>query len=371
LGSAATASVGASQFGYVEFPEPEGRIVLKAVGWHGTAGSAYSLHPPTERFSAIFDADETGQAGTSYGWSSYERAALWSGSASSWTDLTPDGYPCNALGVGDGQQVGWAKIGGWQRAALWTSSPTSWVDLHPDAAGFGVPMSQSNDASDGRQVGWVRVNGVSHASLWSGTAASWIDLHPTFATASQAMSIDASWQVGTVNIDGITKACKWNGTAESCTILAPSGATMSWAKGTSLGEHVGAVGFSSSSFVRAALWTSSTWFDLHGLIAGGYESSEGLSIARDGANTYVTGIATKPYPSAAEAFLWTRCGADANGDRIVDDDDFVEFANRYELFLCDEPLMPAGCPSDFDRDEVVDDADFVSFADAYEAFVCP
>jgi hypothetical protein len=275
------------------------------------------------------------------------------------------------LGVGDGQQVGWAKIGGWQRAALWTSSPTSWVDLHPDAAGFGVPMSQSNDASDGRQVGWVRVNGVSHASLWSGTAASWIDLHPTFATASQAMSIDASWQVGTVNIDGITKACKWNGTAESCTILAPSGATMSWAKGTSLGEHVGAVGFSSSSFVRAALWTSSTWFDLHGLIAGGYESSEGLSIARDGANTYVTGIATKPYPSAAEAFLWTRCGADANGDRIVDDDDFVEFANRYELFLCDEPLMPAGCPSDFDRDEVVDDADFVSFADAYEAFVCP
>jgi arabinogalactan endo-1,4-beta-galactosidase len=65
------------------------------------------------------------------------------------------------------------------------------------------------------------------------------------------------------------------------------------------------------------------------------------------------------------------CPADLNGDWLVDDADFVEFARAYEILLCSESAMPVGCPSDLNRDAVVDDADFVLFARAYDALTCP
>lgn len=65
------------------------------------------------------------------------------------------------------------------------------------------------------------------------------------------------------------------------------------------------------------------------------------------------------------------CVGDLNGDGLVDDADFVIFADAYNLLLC--PTDPAFqcCPSDFDRNGTVDDADFVLFADAYNALLCP
>lgn len=65
------------------------------------------------------------------------------------------------------------------------------------------------------------------------------------------------------------------------------------------------------------------------------------------------------------------CAADLNHDGLVDDADFVFFAQAYDLLDCSGPGMPPGCPADFNHDSVVDDSDFVSFAAAYDALLCP
>lgn len=65
------------------------------------------------------------------------------------------------------------------------------------------------------------------------------------------------------------------------------------------------------------------------------------------------------------------CEGDLNLDGLVEDIDFVIFAQAYGVLDCSEPLMAAGCPSDLNGDSVVDDADFVVFAAAYNALVCP
>ena len=65
------------------------------------------------------------------------------------------------------------------------------------------------------------------------------------------------------------------------------------------------------------------------------------------------------------------CAGDFNGDRIVDDIDFVIFAQQYNLFDCADPAMPAGCPADLDGTGIVDDIDFVLFARAYDLYLCP
>lgn len=71
------------------------------------------------------------------------------------------------------------------------------------------------------------------------------------------------------------------------------------------------------------------------------------------------------------------CVADLNGDRLVDDADFVEFAEAYNELICGallagrEARHGEGCPADFNSDELVDDADFVVFASAYNELLCP
>lgn len=65
------------------------------------------------------------------------------------------------------------------------------------------------------------------------------------------------------------------------------------------------------------------------------------------------------------------CRADFTCDAMVDDTDFVVFANAYNLLVCDDPAMPAGCPADLNGDAFVDDSDFVLFAGAYNSLLCP
>ena len=67
----------------------------------------------------------------------------------------------------------------------------------------------------------------------------------------------------------------------------------------------------------------------------------------------------------------TACGADFTGDALVDDADFVVFADQYQILDCADAQMQAGCPADLSADGFVDDADFVAFATAYNAFLCP
>lgn len=64
------------------------------------------------------------------------------------------------------------------------------------------------------------------------------------------------------------------------------------------------------------------------------------------------------------------CLPDLDGDRSVDDTDFVGFAGMYNVLLC-SAIAPAECAADFNEDGLVDDADFVVFAAAYNALMCP
>ena len=65
------------------------------------------------------------------------------------------------------------------------------------------------------------------------------------------------------------------------------------------------------------------------------------------------------------------CVSDLNGDRVVDDSDFVIFVASYNILDCTDPTMPAGCPGDLNADGLVDDADFSIFVVAYDALLCP
>ncbi|MFN9974100.1 MAG: hypothetical protein ACK58T_29805, partial [Phycisphaerae bacterium] len=65
------------------------------------------------------------------------------------------------------------------------------------------------------------------------------------------------------------------------------------------------------------------------------------------------------------------CVGDLNNDSLVDDADFVIFAEAYNILDCADPLMPPGCPADLNNDGFVDDADFVLFAEAYNQLLCP
>ena len=63
------------------------------------------------------------------------------------------------------------------------------------------------------------------------------------------------------------------------------------------------------------------------------------------------------------AFGSFTCPADLNADGLVDDTDFVLFAQAYDNF--------ADPAADFNADGLTDDIDFVLFAQAYDLFVCP
>jgi len=65
------------------------------------------------------------------------------------------------------------------------------------------------------------------------------------------------------------------------------------------------------------------------------------------------------------------CPCDLNGDKVVDDADFVEFVQAVNILDCLDPAMPARCPSDFNGDSVVDDEDFVLFVGPYNELACP
>lgn len=63
------------------------------------------------------------------------------------------------------------------------------------------------------------------------------------------------------------------------------------------------------------------------------------------------------------------CPSDLNADDVVDDSDFVGFAEAYNGLLC--PELPQFCDADLNDDGVVDDSDFVLFAGAYNELLCP
>lgn len=61
------------------------------------------------------------------------------------------------------------------------------------------------------------------------------------------------------------------------------------------------------------------------------------------------------------------CPGDLNNDGVVDDTDFVQFADFYNALIAPAPYT-AG---DFNGDASTEDSDFVIFADSYNALLCP
>jgi hypothetical protein len=216
-----------------------------------------NLHPAVaiESYAnAVSGANQFGSAyfGPDIGW----RASLWSGTASSWVDITPVGrYSAEIFGASEANQVGYVN----HNASLWSGTAASWVNLHPSGALFSFAFGTSGT----NQVGQASFGfqDFGRASLWSGTAASWVNLHPSGATFSRAFGVLGPYQVGYA-------------------VIAGSGS-------------------------RASLWsgTAASWIDI---TPPGYTNSEARSISTDGAFYYITGSGYNPVTEQTEALLWTQ-----------------------------------------------------------------
>jgi hypothetical protein len=137
-----------------------------ALLWNNSEAEPVLLGPGAEAVAAC----QGVQVGH-YGGPGFQQACLWRGTSHSRLDLHPEG-PSQALGVGDGQQVGvvWRNLKQ-PRAALWQGQ-AAFVDLTP----AGYEYAKAQDCTAGMQVGYAGRDGRTRAMLWNGTAESAIDL---------------------------------------------------------------------------------------------------------------------------------------------------------------------------------------------------
>ncbi len=164
-------------------------------------------------------------------------ASLWSGTPTSWVDVSPSGSTSSGIaGFSGGRQVGYADFSS-RHAGMWSGTKTSFVDLHP----AGYESSEANGISGNQQVGSAYFTSpggsyLSHAGLWSGTAGSFVDLNPPSCTVSCALGVSGGQQVGSVLMYGTGgHAALWSGTAASYVDLNPHGSYLSVAYGVSNG----------------------------------------------------------------------------------------------------------------------------------------
>ena len=128
-------------------------------------------------------------------------------------------------------------------------------------------------------------------------------------------------------------------------------------------------------------WDGATWRAFGGM-QGGSAYANAVSPFRNeiviGGNFGTVGTVATPGGSGpgvggVTSAGWARLylnAADLNGDRIVDDVDFVLFAQQYDVYSCFDAAMPGFCGADLNGDGAVDDTDFVIFAVAYDLFTC-
>jgi hypothetical protein len=317
--------------------------VMRAAVWSGSAGSWTPLEPA----GATAWTTDAGQHG---GWvhvGNIAHASLWAGAG--WIDLHPPGASESQVrGISGGQQVGFILSGSF-RASLWMGSAASWVDLRPVGAGD----SFAYGVAEGQQVGMALIAGADHASLWTGTAASWVDLNPPGAQRSIAYGAAAGRQVGLVLMNGQEHAALWTGAAGTWVNLDPIGAVGGIAYGAHGGMQAGVARFATGGR-RASVWsgTASSWEDLSTALTGSWRYSEARAIWSDGTTLYVAGHAFNEDLDREEAMLWTRPmaqGCYANCDAstvspVLNVGDFTCFLQRFaagESYAnCDESTVP-------------------------------
>ena len=164
-----------------------GSVVNVINGWHalkwsGSADSVVDLDPNGVRSEARGVAgDQIVGHGLIDG---SAHAMLWTSRGV--VDLNPSGFAGSFANATDGvQQVGMGTIGGQNHALLWSGTAGSAVDLHLCAYFLTVAVG----VSDGQQVGYALLStssDVYHALLWTGTAQSVVNLHSSGFLSTQA-----------------------------------------------------------------------------------------------------------------------------------------------------------------------------------------
>lgn len=175
-------------------------VVRHALLWSGSASTETDLHPASappgadSGINAMVAGQQDGFVGAT--------AAVWFGTASSYVSIHPSAYvKSTAIGMGDGQIVGAGEVVDptqpdttIQHAVLWTApSSGSVIDLHP---GGGWRSSFAYAAAGGKQVGALANSSSEHAVIWSGNSKSIIDLHNSKFISTVAYGILGIHQVG-------------------------------------------------------------------------------------------------------------------------------------------------------------------------------
>ena len=280
--------------------------------WSGSASSYVDLTPAGSYGSSAYSISGSWQVGSfnvSPTGLAINHAALWSGTAASVVDLHPSWAVSSiAQGVSSSQQVGLAYVQSDRlraRATLWSGTAASVVDLNP--AGSVDSIAYATDGS--HQVGFADIAGRDRAGLWSGTPESFVDLNPggpLSETYSRAYMLSGSHQVGYVTVGGgPDHAALWSGTPESFVDLNPVGYDMSAALGV---DGPWQIGFAVTGGVsHAALWsgTPESFFDLSAIFGSAFpKGANAAGVWIDGTTLYISGTA---YDSSenGHAILWT------------------------------------------------------------------
>lgn len=256
----------------------------------GNALTSVDLHPPGFSSSMATSTDGVQQCG--YAYFSQSHAALWSGSAASFVDLSVAFNATYCTGVQGGQQVGYGETMIYavsiQHAMLWTGSAAGYVDLHPSL--IGASYSKAKGVRNGQQVGYfsniaypINDNGVysgtSHAMVWAGTSASGVDLNPAGYDSSQALATNGTQQGGwghPLASASQTHAMMWSGTPDTAIDLHPAGFSDSRILAMTDTKQVGdgwvGVGYQPGSVRHALVWSGSAAnvVDLNQYLPSGY-----------------------------------------------------------------------------------------------------
>ncbi|GMV26879.1 MAG: hypothetical protein AMXMBFR58_29100 [Phycisphaerae bacterium] len=294
-----------------------GYDAMEHAGLWNSPSSFVSLHPPGMELSFAAGTDGVRQFGSVVlPGGSTSRAAMWSGSAASFVDLTPAwSESASIIAASGGQQVGAVSPRIVDlNAAVWTATAASCVNLHPAGAEYSV-ATETDGAS---QVGWIwspSAGGRMRASLWYGTATSMVDLHPSAVHSSRASGVFGGRQGGDVLFTGSewweTHASIWTGSAESWVDLNPAGAVASGINAMDAGIEVGFAKFEGYSDSRAGVWYGSaeSFEDLSVFLPGGsaaWSESRAYGVWVGGDTFYVYGSARRLEDGVTEAIVWSR-----------------------------------------------------------------
>jgi hypothetical protein len=162
------ASTGLGIFGSMQVGYTAQSNVSHAALWMGSAGSYVDLNPVGSSGSIATSTDGISQGGSVW-FPSGTHAALWTGTAASFVDLHPAGYDNSQINAIDGNlQVGHANgasTGFQSRAFKWSGTQASAIDITPASYDVAVAMGVSN----GQIVGFGQQLGLFHALAWTGT----------------------------------------------------------------------------------------------------------------------------------------------------------------------------------------------------------